>query len=406
MARIQLKIWHAPLSVLSSPPPVGLAEGEVAIAIETNTFVKRPDGDDTGALISLTGDTNFVRARAATTGNITLAGLQTIDGVFLNAGDVVLVKNQNDPRDNGVYVAAVGVWLRYLRAATVMNLASMMAVVEAGLINNDTLWICTVDRDGNDVGTAPIFFSQPVSPAAGGGSNSEVVTISFPSGSGGIMENENGIVISSLTGVMLEAPKLRMRAKDDTSALPDLFNVGNDGRLSSRMYGNLDEYFGRVNSVNGKSGRDLTLTAADVGGISLAQVGAVNGVAALGADGKVPASQLPTMSNENASSAVSFGVTFTGTDPTAVSGLPTGWTATISGTTITISHNKAKMPVGISYYGYNTGSGTPTWRYRMPTAANEMLVIDATKTSSFSFVLNTSICAADLGGKAQVNVQF
>ena len=130
MARIQLKIWHAPLAVLSSPPPVGLAEGEVAIAIETNTFVKRPDGDENAPLITLNGDSNFIRTRCATTAGITLAGLQTIDGVFLNAGEIVLVKDQPNPRENGFYVASIGAWPRYTRADTVISLASSMAVIE------------------------------------------------------------------------------------------------------------------------------------------------------------------------------------------------------------------------------------------------------------------------------------
>jgi hypothetical protein len=49
--------------------------------------------------------------RAATTGsNITLSGLQTLDGVALAAGDRVLVKDQADPTTNGLYNAATGPW--------------------------------------------------------------------------------------------------------------------------------------------------------------------------------------------------------------------------------------------------------------------------------------------------------
>lgn len=51
--------------------------------------------------------------RTATTGsNITLAGLQTIDGVALSEGDRVLVKDQTDATENGIYVASTGVWQR------------------------------------------------------------------------------------------------------------------------------------------------------------------------------------------------------------------------------------------------------------------------------------------------------
>jgi hypothetical protein len=50
----------------------------------------------------------------ATTGNITLSGAQTIDGVTLVAGDRVLVKDQSaaNQAQNGIYVAASASWSR------------------------------------------------------------------------------------------------------------------------------------------------------------------------------------------------------------------------------------------------------------------------------------------------------
>lgn len=49
---------------------------------------------------------------AATTGNITLTGEQTIDGVTCVTGDRVLVWNQTDPVDNGIWVVDTGEWSR------------------------------------------------------------------------------------------------------------------------------------------------------------------------------------------------------------------------------------------------------------------------------------------------------
>jgi len=48
----------------------------------------------------------------ATTGNIVLAGLQTIDGRVLVDGDRVLVQAQTSAVDNGIYVADTGNWRR------------------------------------------------------------------------------------------------------------------------------------------------------------------------------------------------------------------------------------------------------------------------------------------------------
>jgi len=51
---------------------------------------------------------------AATTANISLSGLQTIDGYTLLANDRVLVKNQTTSSQNGIYVASSGAWSRSL----------------------------------------------------------------------------------------------------------------------------------------------------------------------------------------------------------------------------------------------------------------------------------------------------
>lgn len=52
--------------------------------------------------------------RVASTGNIDTAtgGLLTIDGVVVVDGDRVLVKNQTDATENGIYIAASGAWSR------------------------------------------------------------------------------------------------------------------------------------------------------------------------------------------------------------------------------------------------------------------------------------------------------
>ena len=103
----------------------------------------------------------------------------------------------------------------------------------------------------------------------------------------------------------------------------------------------------------------------------------------------------------------SFQVNFDGAGaPSTITDLPIGWTSSINGNLVTVTHNINMMPFSIFYLGYSTGTGIASWRYRVPTAANEMLVEDSTKNSKFAFIINTSITAADLNGKALVNVSF
>jgi hypothetical protein len=75
--------------------------------------------------------------RVATTGsNITLAGLQTIDGVALSAGDRVLVKDETDATTNGLYNATTGPWTRTIDAANNSQFAQGMQVaVTSGTAN-------------------------------------------------------------------------------------------------------------------------------------------------------------------------------------------------------------------------------------------------------------------------------
>jgi hypothetical protein len=49
---------------------------------------------------------------ASIEGNVTLSGLQTIDGIGVLAGDKVLVGSQTTGSQNGIYVAGVAAWVK------------------------------------------------------------------------------------------------------------------------------------------------------------------------------------------------------------------------------------------------------------------------------------------------------
>lgn len=89
---------------------------------------------------------NKQSVRAATTANITLSGLRTVDGVVLAAGDRVLVKNQTEGQENGLYVVAAGVWSRTSDADTSSEVTpGLVVAVEQGTTQADTIWQVITD---------------------------------------------------------------------------------------------------------------------------------------------------------------------------------------------------------------------------------------------------------------------
>lgn len=105
--------------------------------------------------------------RAATTGgNITLAGLQTLDGVSLAAGDRVLVKDQSDPTTNGIYNAATGPWTRTIDAANNSQWSrGVQVLVTDGATNAGSTWDCTAATPVV-LGTSAVTWAQITNPPA------------------------------------------------------------------------------------------------------------------------------------------------------------------------------------------------------------------------------------------------
>lgn len=79
--------------------------------------------------------------RVATTANITLSGLQTIDGVTLVANDRVLVTSQTDASENGIWLAQAGAWSRALDFNGLRDVVGGTQIyVTSGTVNAGTIW--------------------------------------------------------------------------------------------------------------------------------------------------------------------------------------------------------------------------------------------------------------------------
>lgn len=94
-----------------------------------------------------------------TTANITLSGVQTLDGISAVAGSRVLVKNQTAPAENGIYISAAGAWARSTDADSWDELISAICFVESGTTLAGSAWYCTV-QPGGTIGATAITWSN------------------------------------------------------------------------------------------------------------------------------------------------------------------------------------------------------------------------------------------------------
>jgi hypothetical protein len=111
---------------------------------------------DAGSLI--------VKDSVAALGNfdVNLNGLvQTLDDVAIDTdGMRVLLTNQTDPDENGIWVAHAGVWTRPDDFATGSSAASAFTFVEQGTAFGDSGWVCVTDSPIDVVDTNPLAFTQ------------------------------------------------------------------------------------------------------------------------------------------------------------------------------------------------------------------------------------------------------
>ena len=85
--------------------------------------------------------------QCGTTANITLSGLQTIDGYTTLAGDRVLVKNQTLSQFNGIYIASTTTWTRAVDMDVWAEVPGAYTVILNGG-QADQGWVCTASQTG------------------------------------------------------------------------------------------------------------------------------------------------------------------------------------------------------------------------------------------------------------------
>lgn len=169
---------------------------------------------------------------AATTQNITLTGTQTIDGVSVSISQRVLVKNQTNNTQNGIYVVASGAWTRATDFDSTDDLINGAVVKVTGGTLYTNKKFCLTSSKNSVIGTDPIQFVQ--FDAQGIATVNSVSSVST-----GII---NTITLSEY-GVYLKQPQILIKYRENN---PSNSLILNDGDY---LYFNNDTPLGDVKYV-------------------------------------------------------------------------------------------------------------------------------------------------------------
>jgi len=179
---------------------------------------------------ALAGGIDWKQAvKAATTGPITLSGIQTIDGVSLVANDRVLVKDQSNASTNGIYLVASGAWSRATDYDEALEISqSAVYVLAGGSVNGRGSFVQTAIINtfpGDAISFTP--FSGPVINSAGNGISLAVGgTVSVKESSGLTFDGSGNLMVdlSATGGLSFTA---------DSQQQLQLTNVGTAGTYRS-----------------------------------------------------------------------------------------------------------------------------------------------------------------------------
>jgi len=97
--------------------------------------------------------------RVATISNITLSGLFLIDGVLIIENDRVLVKDQSNKIENGIYLSKSGSWLRASDFDSNTAIKGSFVFVENGDLNANTSFVCS-NNSSIVIDTTEILFTK------------------------------------------------------------------------------------------------------------------------------------------------------------------------------------------------------------------------------------------------------
>lgn len=291
-----------------------------------------------------------------TTNNIVLSGLGTQAGgdwpSSLTIGDRILVKNQTNQAQNGIYTASVGAWSRTPDLDNWVEVPGAFTFIESGSVYLNTGWVCIAPSTGTIGMTAMPWsqFSGAGTYSAGTGlslvgntfsiSNTGVTAASYGGASQTLTATVNAqgqLTALSATSIAISANQITGGTIDSARILGSYTGITGVGTLSDLSVTNT------INgSINGNAATATTANSATTANTSINLSGGSTGA-------------LPYQSAAGATAMLSPGTN--GQVLTLSSGIPSWATPTV-GTVTSVSGTGTVS--GISLSGTVTSSGSLT----------------------------------------------
>ena len=172
--------------------------------------------------------------KAATTASITLSGTQTVDGVSVESGDRVLVKDQASPEENGIYDVGAGPWTRSSdmdELSPVDEINGAYTFVQEGTENAGKGFVQT--GSVSVIGTDPmnfIFFNSSSNIVGGDGIDYSGSTVSVDLSASSYLEFDSGKLKASVSPDLMATSSSGLLA----DALQVKEAIGSAGRSAAR----------------------------------------------------------------------------------------------------------------------------------------------------------------------------